>query len=266
MHPHAVAQPAPLDLGLELGRGGRPRRPRRAPRPALLEHVEQRLDPLVALQPAEVEQRRLGGAPPRLERPDLHADVVHVDRGRARRRARRCRAPCVRDRLEARARVEPAQRRGLEQERRELPLPAHLRLVVVAVHVVDEHHARHAQPQRREEGDPVDHLEHHVGVGHEPAPLLPDHAREDGRAPAHPVHRQVADPLHGLARPGSEHAMTETRWPHASQRETWPNRFVPVPPPCGWVQSRSVSTRMCIESEARSGRGLARTKRTADAL
>src|SRR3954447_20661744 len=37
--------------------------------------------------------------------------------------------------------------------------------------------------------------------------------------------------------------MTVTRCPHASQRDTWPYRFVPVPPPCGWVQSRSVSSR-----------------------
>src|SRR4051794_36182242 len=50
--------------------------------------------------------------------------------------------------------------------------------------------------------------------------------------------------------------MTVTRWPQASQRETWPNRFVPVPPPCGCVQSRSVSTRMC------NGRGLAMTEAT----
>src|SRR4051812_45894645 len=41
-----------------------------------------------------------------------------------------------------------------------------------------------------------------------------------------------------------------TRWPQSSQRDTCPNRFVPVPPPCGWVQSRSVSTRMCTAAEA----------------
>src|SRR3954454_24409669 len=50
--------------------------------------------------------------------------------------------------------------------------------------------------------------------------------------------------------------MTVTRWPQASQREIWPKRFVPVPPPCGCVQSRSVSTRMC------SGRGGAMTEAT----
>src|SRR2546423_8196873 len=47
------------------------------------------------------------------------------------------------------------------------------------------------------------------------------------------------------AAPGYEHAITETRCPQAIQRDTWPNRFVPVPPPCGWVQSRSDRIRMC---------------------
>ena len=40
-------------------------------------------------------------------------------------------------------------------------------------------------------------------------------------------------------------ATTVTRWPHSSQWATWPNRFAPVPPPCGCVQSRSVRSRMC---------------------
>src|SRR3954447_14617816 len=39
--------------------------------------------------------------------------------------------------------------------------------------------------------------------------------------------------------------MTVTRWPQAIQRETCPYRLVPVPPPWGCVQSRSVSSRMC---------------------
>src|ERR671939_624377 len=38
--------------------------------------------------------------------------------------------------------------------------------------------------------------------------------------------------------------MTVTRWPHAIQRDTCPYRLVPVPPPWGCVQSRSVSSRM----------------------
>ena len=35
--------------------------------------------------------------------------------------------------------------------------------------VVHHGHVRLAQPQRREEGDAVDHLEHHVGVAADPA-------------------------------------------------------------------------------------------------
>src|SRR5436190_2353314 len=48
--------------------------------------------------------------------------------------------------------------------------------------------------------------------------------------------------------------MTVTRCPSDSQRVTWPYRFVPVPPPCGWVQSRSVksSTSRAIKGD-RSG-------------
>jgi len=38
--------------------------------------------------------------------------------------------------------------------------------------------------------------------------------------------------------------MTVTRCPSASQWEIRPYRTVPVPPACGWVQSRSASTRM----------------------
>src|SRR5437764_7574754 len=47
------------------------------------------------------------------------------------------------------------------------------------------------------------------------------------------------------AAPSYPHAMTDTRWPQPTQREICPNRCVPVPPPWGCVQSRSVSTRMC---------------------
>src|SRR4051794_32706244 len=39
-------------------------------------------------------------------------------------------------------------------------------------------------------------------------------------------------------------ATTVTLWPQSSQYATCPKRFAPVPPPCGCVQSRSVSTRM----------------------
>jgi hypothetical protein len=65
--------------------------------------------------------------------------------------------------------------------------------------VVDERHARRLQPERREEGDAVDHLEHNVGVRDEPAPLIPDRPREHGRAPAHPVDREIAHLLARLA-------------------------------------------------------------------
>src|SRR4051812_2467737 len=53
--------------------------------------------------------------------------------------------------------------------------------------------------------------------------------------------------------------MTVTRCPHASQRATWPYRFVPVPPPWGWVQSRSVSRRTWrgIGSDRSGGRPMA---------
>src|SRR4051794_19800526 len=51
--------------------------------------------------------------------------------------------------------------------------------------------------------------------------------------------------------------MTVTRCPQASQRETWPKRLVPVPPPWGCVQSRSVSSRMC------RGRAIGRSYPTA---
>src|SRR3954454_10507013 len=46
--------------------------------------------------------------------------------------------------------------------------------------------------------------------------------------------------------------MTVTRCPHAIQRAICPYRFVPVPPPWGWVQSRSVRTRMCRPSSIRA--------------
>src|SRR3954452_18469383 len=49
--------------------------------------------------------------------------------------------------------------------------------------------------------------------------------------------------------------MTDTRCPHAIQRETCPNRFVPVPPPCGCVQSRSDRIRMWSGRSVVTGRG-----------
>src|SRR5436305_5584999 len=62
------------------------------------------------------------------------------------------------------------------------------------------------------------------------------------------------------AAPSYPQATTDTRCPHATQRDTWPKRCVPVPPAWGWVQSRSVSTRMC-KSQRRS-RGCAERQGT----
>ena len=47
-----------------------------------------------------------------------------------------------------------------------------------------------------------------------------------------PARYRVRAPIRstGVA-PGYEQAITDTRWPQAIQRETCPNRFVPVPPP-----------------------------------
>ena len=99
----------------------------------------------------------------------------------------------LRHRHEACAAIEQPQRQRLEQEGRDPPAPpAHLDLVVATVDVVDQHQSRGAQPERGQESHAVDHLEHHVGVGHQPAPLAPDRPREDCRAPADPVDRQVA--------------------------------------------------------------------------
>src|SRR3954447_18353980 len=77
--PQAFANPAPGDLrldrrpmvtvasDLEHGAGQR------------LERIEQHLDPLVLLEPPEVEQRRLGRTLTRRERAQLDADVVDGD-------------------------------------------------------------------------------------------------------------------------------------------------------------------------------------------
>src|SRR4051794_23392140 len=60
-----------------------------------------------------------------------------------------------------------------------------------------------------------------------------------------PARYRVKAPIRSTgAAPGYEQAITETRWPHAIQRDTCPNRFVPVPPPWGCVQSRSDRIRM----------------------
>src|SRR4051812_20163057 len=69
--------------------------------------------------------------------------------------------------------------------------------------VMDEHHARLAQepPERREEGDPVDDLEHDVGVAADPAEHRPRSAREDGHSRAHAVYDQPVGELLDLRGP-----------------------------------------------------------------
>ena len=104
-------------------------------------------------------------------------------------RARSSRAE-LRDRQERRAPVEQAQRQPLEQPEERQPEAAELPDVELAVDVVDHRHARLAQPQRREERDAVDHLEHDVGVAADAAQHGQDRPREDRARGAHPVHDQ----------------------------------------------------------------------------
>ena len=159
------------------------------------EHVEQQLDPLVGLQPPDVEQARLGRA---LARPV---------RARARPRSRRCvmfsaGIPSMLDQLVARRAgdrqkrhpaVEQPQRQLLEGGGQQPAQPAaELADVEVAVGMVDERHPRLAQPQRRQEHDPVDHLEDDVGVAARARACTAQRgAREHRAAPAHPVDDEV---------------------------------------------------------------------------
>src|SRR5690349_10066351 len=57
--------------------------------------------------------------------------------------------------------------------------------------MVNERHPRLSQPQRRQEYDPVDHLEHHVGVTSEAPDDRPRRARKYRAAAAHAVHDEV---------------------------------------------------------------------------
>jgi hypothetical protein len=66
------------------------------------------------------------------------------------------------------------------------------------MHVVQQRDARRVQPQRGQEGDAVDHLDHHVRVRDQAARLAPDGPREDRAASAEAVDRQVAQVLPGL--------------------------------------------------------------------
>ena len=142
MQHDAPLQAAARDLGLErrpvvalagdVEMGGR----------HALEHVEQQLDPLVLLEPAEVEQPRLGGALGGRERRLLDAEIADVDPLVRDAQLDEVAPPRVGDRHERRRPVQPAQRQRLGQQRRHGARPAHLGDVVVAVDVVDERHAR----------------------------------------------------------------------------------------------------------------------------
>ena len=98
----------------------------------------------------------------------------------------------LRDGDDPRAAIEPAQRKRLQEEGGRAADGPQLAPVVLAVDVMDERDPGDAQPQRRQEGDAVDDLEHHVGVGHEVAGLAPDDVREDRDSHAHPVDGEPA--------------------------------------------------------------------------
>ena len=98
----------------------------------------------------------------------------------------------VGDREEGGVAVQQPERERLGEQRGDRARAAQLGHVVVAVDVVHERDARAAQPQRREERDPVDHLEHDVGVAADPvAQARPRRAREDREPRAHTVHGQL---------------------------------------------------------------------------
>ena len=108
-----------------------------------------------------------------------------------------------RDREKRHTPVEQPQRQLLEQRRQyATETPAELPDVQVPVGMMDESDAGFAQPQRGEEHDPVDDLEHDVGIASEPAQHGPRGAGEDGAAPAHPMHDEVRRDLLNRERPG----------------------------------------------------------------
>ena len=85
-----------------------------------------------------------------------------------------------------------AERERLQQPGRHRAAAAELLDVHVAVHVVDLRHARDPQPpQRREERDPVDHLEHDVDVLDGAALDQPGRAREHRQPAADVVQLEV---------------------------------------------------------------------------
>ena len=77
--------------------------------------------------------------------------------------------------------------------------------------MMDERDARLSQPQGGEEHDPIDDLEHDVGVAAQPSHHRPCGAREDGASPAHAVHDEVRRHLLDGERPGYE-PTTSVTW------------------------------------------------------
>jgi hypothetical protein len=155
--------------------------------------VEEVLDPLVALQPPEIDERRLSRAIARAQLAvvetavdDAHALALDAEIDERVARA-------VRDRHDRDAGIEEPQRHVLERERRDAPDEPELGDVVLAVDVEDEQHERlaHPAPQAREERDAVDDLEHDIRVAAEAAQRRPRRAREDRQPRAHAVHREA---------------------------------------------------------------------------
>ena len=160
-----------------------------------LEHVEDVLDALVGLEAAQVEQPRLLRAPAAAKRPRLDAQVGDRDVVAGNAHPHEVVARRLRDGQTRGVAVQVAQRHRLERPEEQMAEPAEFVHVQVVVHVVDQGHPRLAQPERGEEGDAVDHLEHHVGVAPDPSPDGPEGPGEHRRAPAAAVYHQVGSQL-----------------------------------------------------------------------
>ena len=119
-----------------------------------------------------------------------HTEITHVDVVRCDAEGGDVALGRLGDRQERRAAVQQLQRQRLGQQRGDRALAAELGHVVVAVDVVHERHPRRAAPQRRQERDPVDDLEHDVRVGRQAAAHRPRRAGEDRHARAHVMQLQ----------------------------------------------------------------------------
>ena len=140
----------------------------------------------------------------------------------------------ARDRQNGRVAVEVAKRKGFEHPRQDRPEPPELAPVEIVVHVVHQHHTRLPQPERREERDAVDDLEHHVGVASDAAQHRPDGAGKDRDPAAHAMDHEVGPELLHRLRPRIVPPTTMvTLWPHATQRAICATDLVPLPPLLG---------------------------------